>query len=238
MGRKLRAQRFGLFLAGRSLPWWAVGMSLVATDIGGADLIGMHRFLPLWHRDGQLRVDRMRSGDDRRRLCLYSSSLAMPCHDNSQYLERRFSVQLRLSVAACWLVMTACNLGVMLLASSLFLKSLAGWDLPVCILSTALLVGIYTWSGGLGAVVYTDVLQGLVMIGGCLLVVLIGIQDIGGITPLIDEVHKVAISRDRDNARSRERSMTPAEFAAFTEQRNHDRPPGIRTFVTGVAHRD
>ncbi|HID23268.1 MAG TPA: sodium transporter, partial [Planctomycetaceae bacterium] len=40
IGRRVRSQQ-DYFLAGRRLPWWAIGMSLVATDIGGTDIIGV-----------------------------------------------------------------------------------------------------------------------------------------------------------------------------------------------------
>ena len=141
-----------------------------------------------------------------------------------EYLERRFSVQLRSSVAACWLFLMACNLGVMLLASAVFLKSLSGWDVSVCILATALLVGAYTWSGGLAAVVYTDVLQGVVMICGCLMFVVIGIYEVGGIEPLVDKIHAVAKAQDQQDAWQREQKMTATERLAEKTKPRHDRP--------------
>ncbi len=215
------------FLAGRSLPWWAVGMSLVATDIGGTDLIGV---------GGDAYRHGIVMGNFEWIGCipamLVGAFVFIPhlwrCRVTTipEYLERRFSVQLRSSVAACWLFLMACNLGVMLLASARFMKGLAGWDLSACILITALLVGIYTWSGGLGAVVYTDVLQGFVMIGGCLMFVVIGIREVGGIDPLIEKIHTVAKVQDREDARQRDRKMTPTERIAAKEKAKHhrDRP--------------
>ena len=213
------------FLAGRSLPWWAVGMSLVATDIGGRDLIGVggdaYRYGIVMGNFGWIGcIPAM----------LIGAFVFIPhlwrCRVTTipEYLERRFSVQLRSSVAACWLFLTACNLGVMLLASALFMKSLAGWDLSVCILVTALLVGIYTWSGGLGAIVYTDVLQGFVMIGGCLMFVIIGIRDVGGIEPLIEKVHTIAITHDRDDAQQRLLAPRPHERTGAKPKKHRDRP--------------
>lgn len=178
------------FLAGRSLPWWAVGMSLVATDIGGTDLIGVGGDS---YRYGLVMANFEWIG------CIPAMLVAafvfIPhlwrCGVATipEYLERRFCVQLRSVVAACWLLLMACNLGVMLLAAAKFMHSLANWDMSVSILVTAFLVGLYTWSGGLRAVVYTDVLQGIVMIAGCLLVLVMGIAEVGGVEKLIDRVH-------------------------------------------------
>lgn len=213
------------FLAGRSLPWWAVGMSLVATDIGGTDLIGVggdaYRYgIVMGNFEWIGCIPAM----------LVGAFIFIPhlwrCKVTTipEYLEKRFNVQLRCSVAACWLLFMACNLGVMLLASARFMKSLADWDLTLCIFVTALLVGVYTWSGGLGAVVYTDVLQGFVMIGGCLMFVVIGIQEVGGISPLIEKIHTVARAQDREDVRMQEAEMTPRERAIFRAKHRRDRP--------------
>ncbi|MBM4074358.1 MAG: sodium/solute symporter [Planctomycetes bacterium] len=185
------------FLAGRSLPWWAVGMSLVATDIGGTDLVGV---------GGDAFRYGMVMGNFEWIGCvpamLVAAFIFIPhlwrCKVTTipEYLERRFSVHVRVAVGGVWLVLMACNLGVMLLASAQFMHELANWDLSVSIIGVALLVGIYTWSGGLGAVVYTDVLQGVIMIGGCLMIVVIGIAKLGGIESFIDKVHVAVHARE------------------------------------------
>jgi SSS family solute:Na+ symporter len=173
------------FLAGRTLPWWAVGMSLVATDIGGTDIIGgggaaynyglvvanfewigcvpamivaAFLFVPFLYRTGVYTVP--------------------------EFMERRYNAGMRSALAVCWLVFMACNLGVMLLASAKMMHATFGWNEAACIWATALLVGFYTAFGGLAAVVYTDVIQCVVMIGGCLLVLVLGLIDVGGIDGL------------------------------------------------------
>jgi SSS family solute:Na+ symporter len=188
------------FLAGRSLPWWAVGMSLVATDIGGTDLIGV---------GGDAYRYGMVMGNFEWIGCvpamLVGAFVFVPhlwrCGVTTipEFLERRFSLQLRSVVAACWLLLMACNLGVMLLASAKFMNTVANWHLYVSILVTAALVGTYTCSGGLRAVVFSDVLQGIVMIGGCLVVVVVGIVKLGGIEPFVEQLHDtVHAQRQRD----------------------------------------
>jgi SSS family solute:Na+ symporter len=83
----------------------------------------------------------------------------------------------------------------MLFASGKMLTVLFGLDPKLCILLTAALVGVYTYAGGLGAVVYTDVIQCIVMVGGCLLVVVIGLVDLGGVGALIESIRSVEATR-------------------------------------------
>ena len=180
VGRRIQSGS-DYFLAGRTLPWWAVGMSLVATDIGGTDIIGVGGaaythglavanfewigcipamivaafvFIPFFYRTGLYTVP--------------------------EYLERRFDVRTRSVLAICWLVFMACNLGLMLLASGKMMQQTFGWDIEWCLWATGILVGFYTVMGGLAAVVYTDVIQCAVMIAGCLLVLVLGLADVGG----------------------------------------------------------
>ena len=207
------------FLAGRSLPWWAIGMSLVATDIGGTDLVGVggdaFRYgLVMGNFEWIGCVPAM----------LVAAFVFIPhlwrCKVTTipEYLERRFSVQLRASVAAVWLVAMACNLGVMLLASAQFMNDLAKWDMSLSIVGVAVLVGIYTWSGGLGAVVYTDVLQGVIMIGGCLMIVVVGISDLGGVEPFIDKVHAAVHARRSQAPPAASEQTPPAKPQTSKEQ--------------------
>lgn len=158
------------FWGGRRLPWWAIGMSLVATDIGGTDIIGVGGaaysyglavsnfewigcipamivgafvFIPFFYRTGVYTIP--------------------------EFLERRYHAGVRSVMAVCWLLFMACNLGIMLLASAKMMSAVFGWDEIACILVTAVLVGGYTMVGGLAAVVYTDMVQCIVMNGCCLL---------------------------------------------------------------------
>jgi solute:Na+ symporter, SSS family len=183
------------FLAGRQLPWWAIGMSLVATDIGGTDIIGVGGaayvhglavanfewigcipamivgafiFIPFFYRAGVFTVP--------------------------EFLERRYNAGVRGVMAACWLVFMACNLGIMLLASAKLMAALFGWNQAACIFAMAILVGIYTFTGGLAAVVYTDVIQCVVMIAGCLLVLILGLVEVGGIGELKDRLAKRTVA--------------------------------------------
>lgn len=193
------------FLAGRSLPWWAVGFSLVATDIGGTDIVGLGGMA---HAHGMAAANFDWIG------CvpamLVGAFLFIPhfwrCGVTTipELLERRFDVRVRTAVSCCWFVFMACNLGVMLVAAARFMDGLANWNPYFSIVVVATLVAIYTYSGGLAAVVYTDVLQGCIMIGGCLLITVIGLWDFGGWQPLQSAVEQTLAEQARltPNAKS------------------------------------
>jgi SSS family solute:Na+ symporter len=209
VARKLRTGD-DYFLAGRRLPGWAIGFSLVATDIGATDIVGgggsAYRyglavanfewigcvpamivaafvFVPFFHRAG---------------------ITTLP-----EYMERRFNPAVRVALAACLFLFMACNLGVMLFASARMISGMFGWNTTACLLGIAAVVGVYTTSGGLAADVYTDVLQCVVMIGGCLVMVFIGAAEVGGFGPLFDQVRARASA---DHARLILPADSPSPF--------------------------
>ena len=195
IGRRMKTGT-DFFLGGRSLPWWAIGMSLVATDIGGTDIIGV---------GGAAYSHGMAVANFEWIGCvpamIVASFVFVPFLYRSgvytipEFLERRYNAGVRSVLAVCWLLFMACNLGIMLLASAKMMSSVFGWNQAACIWTTAGLVGFYTCVGGLAAVVYTDMIQCGVMIGGCLLVLVLGLMDVGGIDGLRDRLREVDARR-------------------------------------------
>jgi len=189
------------FLAGRRLPWWAIGMSLVATDIGGTDMIGV---------GGQAYRYGLAVGNFEWIGCIPAMIVAalifvpffwrLGIYTIPEFMERRYNASVRSALAICWFLFMACNLGVMLLASAKMMTGLFGreefahvyastrWLFgspeSLWIWVAAVLVGIYTCAGGLSAVVYTDAIQCAVMVIGCLLLLVLGLWDVGGIAAL------------------------------------------------------
>ncbi|MEZ6059000.1 MAG: sodium/solute symporter [Planctomycetaceae bacterium] len=210
------------FLGGRRLPWWAIGMSLVATDIGGTDIIGVggaayshglavanfewigcvpamivgaFLFIPFFYRAGVYTVP--------------------------EFLERRYNAGVRAVMAVCWLLFMACNLGLMLLASAKMMSAVFGWNEAVCIIVTAVLVGGYTFVGGLAAVVYTDMIQCAVMIAGCLSILVLGLIRVGGVGELKErlaeaEARKAAVAIHQDDVATAETSVRDSSALQHT----------------------
>jgi SSS family solute:Na+ symporter len=208
VGRRLHSGK-DYFLAGRSLPWWAVGMSLVATDIGGPDIIGVGGAA---YRHG------LAVGNFEWIGCVPAMILAafvvipyfwrLGIYTIPEFMERRFNASVRSALALCWFLFMACNLGVMLFASAQMMVSLVGLSLAWSILLTAALVGAYTIVGGLAAVVYTDTVQCGVMIAGCLLLVVLGVARAGGIGPLRRQIHEAV---EQQQAQRGEKAEANAE---------------------------
>jgi SSS family solute:Na+ symporter len=181
-------------------------MSLVATDIGGTDIIGV---------GGAAYSYGIAVGNFEWIGCVPAMNVAafvfiphfwrLGIYTIPEFMERRYNAAMRTALATCWLVFMACNLGIMLLASAKMMSLLFGWDQTACILLTAGLVGVYTIAGGLAAVVYTDVIQCAVMIGGCLLVVVLGVAQVGGVGELLARV------RALDDSRSTSSTAVPAD---------------------------
>lgn len=207
LGRGMKSGR-DYFLAGRNLPWWTIGLSLVATDIGGTDIIGV---------GGAAYSHGLAVANFEWIGCVPAMIVAafvfipffwrLGIYTIPEYMERRYHVSVRVALAVCWIVFMACNLGVMLYASAKMMTvalgidwtgmalggwSLAGWEIGTCIVAIALLAGLYTVAGGLAAVVYTDSIQCSVMIAGCLLVLILGLVQLGGIEPLLEQLEQRA----------------------------------------------
>ena len=195
IGRRIKTGK-DFFLAGKALPWWAIGMSLVATDIGGTDIIGVggaaySHGLAVANFEWIGCVPAMIVGA----FIFIPIFWRLGIYTIPEYMEKRFNVGTRSALAVVWLMFMTCNLGIMLYASAKMMNVLFGWGTTECILLTAAMVGAYTLAGGLAAVVYTDVIQCAVMIGGCLLALIIGIVDLGGVGGMIESIREVEAAK-------------------------------------------
>ena len=178
-----------LFLAGRSLPFWAIGMSIVVSDIGAIDLI---TGAGAAYRRGiaQANFDWIGSVP----ALLVAAFIFVPYYWRAgvytlpEFLGRRFNEPTRWIHALVLLVFLSTTVSIMLWTSAVFLNSVLGWDHLVGIWATAVVVGIYTASGGLAAVVMTDVMQLVVMFVGTAALLTLGMWEIGGWSGLVTAI--------------------------------------------------
>ena len=177
------------FVAGKTLPFWAIGMSIVVSDIGATDFIavagGTYRY-----GLSQANFDWIGSMP----ALVIAAFVFIPFYWRSgvytvpEFLGRRYGTAVQTFMAVCWGLILVTNLGIMLYATSVLLRGVLGWDPALSIWVTTLVVGIYTIMGGLAAVVMTDVLQLVVMfIGGAALVVR-ALWEVGGPTALKQQI--------------------------------------------------
>lgn len=156
----------GFFLAGRSLPWWAVGLSVMATQMSAITLIGT---------TGQAYVDGMRFIQFYFGLPLAMIILcvtAVPFFYRArvftayEYLEQRFDAKTRSLTSFFFLLSRGLGVGVIIAAPSVILSIVLGWDELVTIFTIGLSTTVYTMLGGVQAVTWTDVKQMVIIFAG------------------------------------------------------------------------
>lgn len=165
----------GFFLANRSLPWWAVGLSVMATQLSAITLVGT---------TGQAYTDGMRFLQFYYGLPFAMIILcitAVPFFYRAkvftayEYLEKRFDVRVRTLTSFFFLISRGLGVGTIISAPSIVLSIVFGWNLIVTIFLIGLSTTIYTMFGGVQAVTWTDVKQMFVIFFGlavCFIVIL------------------------------------------------------------------
>src|SRR5258708_2697247 len=156
----------GYFLANRSLPWWAVGLSVMATQMSAVTIVGT---TGLAYSTGLRFIQNYFSLP----LAMVILSLTVVpfftrarVYTAYEYLERRFDVRVRSLASFLFLVGRAMALGVTLAAPSVFMSTVLGWTLPVTVLVICVPMIAYTTIGGVQAVAWTDVKQMFLVVGG------------------------------------------------------------------------
>ena len=181
------------FLAGRSLPWWAIGASLIAANISAEQIIGM---------SGQGFVVGMAIATYELTAAIALIVMAkyfLPLflekkiYTMPQFLEQRFDKRVSLVLSFFWLaVYIFINLTSVLWLGSLAINSLTGFDLFYGLVFLASLSLAYSLWGGLRAVAMTDIIQVALLIFGGLAVsciALIQISDNQGFIAGFSEVY-------------------------------------------------
>ena len=177
------------FLGGRSLPFWAIGMSIVVSDIGAMDFVGVsgqaYRYgISVGNFDWIGSVPAM----------LLAAFIFIPyfwkggMYTIPEYLGKRYNPTVRTIASLTWIIFFAVDLGVLFWASAVLLNVLMGWPVWASILITATVVGIYTYFGGITAVVMTDVVQLVIMFVGGLTLVFLALHAVGGYNELVDKI--------------------------------------------------
>src|SRR5829696_10263770 len=156
----------GYLLANRSLPWWAVGLSVMATQLSAITLVGT---------TGQGYADGMRFIQFYFGLPLAMIILSVTLvpffyrakvYTAYEYLERRFDVKTRTLASILFLCSRGLSCGVIVAAPAVILSIILGWNLTLTILAIGLPTVLYTVVGGVQAVTWTDVKQMAVIVAG------------------------------------------------------------------------
>ena len=159
------------FLASRSLPWWAVGASLVAANISAEQIIGMSGSgyaigLAIASYEWMAAITLILVGKFLLPIFLKHNIQTMP-----QFLEQRFDGRVRLVLALFWLgVYVFVNLTAILWLGALTIHTVTGLALNTGLGLIGVFAVLYSLYGGLKAVAFTDLLQVVLLIAGGLLI--------------------------------------------------------------------
>ena len=175
------------FLAGRNLPWWLIGFSLIASNISTEHFVGMagrgyELGLAIASYEWMAAVTLVLVG-----LFFLPKFLQAGIYTIPEFLEFRYDVRTRTLMAG--FIMAAyvfVALATVLYSGALALESIFGIDTNLGIWLIGILAGGYTIYGGLKAVVWSDLLQGVALILGGIVVTVLGFRAMGGIEPFLE----------------------------------------------------
>ncbi len=163
----------GYFLANRSLPWWAVGLSVMATQMSAITLIGT---------TGQAYASGLSFIQFYFGLPLAMVLLSVTVvpffyrakvYTAYEYLERRFDARTRALASFLFMMGRAFSLGVTLVAPAVVMSAILHWSVPFTVLVLCVPMVAYTAIGGVQAVAWTDVKQMFIIVGGMIAAVLV-----------------------------------------------------------------
>jgi SSS family solute:Na+ symporter len=177
------------FLAGRNVGWIAIGASLFATNISSEHFIGLagsgaSSGLAVGHFEWLACIIVLILGWVFVPFYLRSGVYTMP-----EFLERRYDSRSRwylTTVSIIAYIIT--KVSVTLFAGAILLEQVMGWDVYTSSMVLVILTGAYTVMGGLYAVIYTELLQTFVLIGGAAVLTIFGLNEVGGISGLVAKV--------------------------------------------------
>jgi SSS family solute:Na+ symporter len=154
---------------GGRLPAWAVGMSIFATFVSSISFLGLpaKAYTGNWNAFVfSLSIPVASLMAVRFFVPLYRSLNSVSAYS---YLEARFGPWARLYASLCYLVTQVARMGTIMYLLALPMNALLGWSVPLIIVITGVGVLLYSMMGGIQAVIWTDAVQGIVLIAGTVL---------------------------------------------------------------------
>ncbi len=176
-----RATSAGYFLAGRNVGWFIIGASLFASNIGSEHLVGLAGSgaaggVAVGQFEILASLILLLLGWVFVPFYLKSGVFTMP-----EFLERRYSAGARWYLAVISIVgYVLTKISVTIAAGGIVFEALMGINFWTGALIVVVATGIYTVFGGLRAVLYTDMVQMFVLVGGAVLVTVLGLSELGG----------------------------------------------------------
>lgn len=176
-------------LSGHNIPLWITCLAFISANLGAQEVLGMA-------------ANGAKYGLYTTHFYWLGAALAMiflgvymmPFYYGSkarsvpEYLKLRFDEKTRTFNALTFAAMTVFSSGVSLYALAMLMEAILGWDFDLSIWLAALVVLVYTFTGGLTSAIYNEVLQFFLIILGIAPLVYIGLEKAGGIQGIVQHV--------------------------------------------------
>ena len=212
------------FLASKSLPWWAVGASLIAANISAEQFIGMSGSgfasgLAIASYEWMAALTLLIVGKYFLPIFIEKGLYTIP-----EFVEKRYSTNLKTILAVFWIALYVfVNLATVLYLGSLALETIMGIPMMYGVIGLALFAAAYSLYGGLSAVAWTDVIQVVFLIFGGLVTTYLAlntVSDGGGMIAGLKTVYEAA----------------PDRFAMILDKSNpeYKNLPGLGVLVGGM----
>nr|XP_001496071.3 solute carrier family 5 member 4 isoform X2 [Equus caballus] len=172
----------GFFLAGREMVWWTMGASLFASNIGSGQIVGLAGTgaasgiaTAAFEWNASLLL--LALGWFFVPIYIKAEVMTMP-----EYLKKRFGgerLQIYLSVLSLFIIVVL-RISSDMFSGAIFIKLALGLDLYLAIFILLVVTAIYTITGGLASVIYTDTLQTIIMLIGSFILMGFAFAEVGG----------------------------------------------------------
>ena len=212
------------FLASKSLPWWAVGASLIAANISAEQFIGMSGSgfalgLAIASYEWMAAITLIIVGKYFLPIFIEKGLYTIP-----EFVEKRFSTNLKTILAIFWIgLYVFVNLASVLYLGSLALETIMGIPMVYGVIGLALFAAAYSLYGGLSAVAWTDVIQVVFLVLGGLVTTYLALDTVSGGNGVIEGIKTVY-------------DAAPDRFSMILDKSNPEfkNLPGIGVLVGGL----
>jgi len=212
------------FLASKSLPWWAIGASLIAANISAEQFIGMSGSgfaggLAIATYEWMAALTLIVVGKFFLPIFIKKEIYTIP-----EFVEQRFSSQLKTILAVFWIgLYVFVNLASVLYLGGLALQTILGIEMITAVIGLAAFAAAYSLYGGLSAVAWTDIIQVVVLVLGGLVTTYLALDTVSAGGGFLEGLNKVY-------------NAVPERFDMILEKSNPEymNLPGIGVLIGGM----
>uniref|UniRef100_A0A3P9MA95 Sodium/glucose cotransporter 1 n=1 Tax=Oryzias latipes TaxID=8090 RepID=A0A3P9MA95_ORYLA len=229
MVRTNRSTVGGFFLAGRSMVWWPIGASLFASNIGSGHFVGIA---------GTAAAAGIATGGfewNALIVVVILGWLFVPIYIKAgvvtmpEYLKKRFGgsrIRIYLSILSLILYVFT-KISADMFSGAIFINQALGLNIYVAVIALLLITAIYTVTGGLAAVIYTDTLQTIIMVVGSFILMGFAFNEVGGYENF-ERLYMQAVPSITGNISAECYKPRPDSFHIFRDAITGDLPwPGL-----------